>query len=66
MKGVLVHQSYYLTPIEYATKWRTENSVLASEEVDRQTGQDDPQTIKSMVEVFSIAVDNSSFKDVSL
>ena len=64
MKGVLMRQSYYLTPIEYATKWRTENSVLASEEVDRQMGQDDPQTIKSMVEVFSIAVDNSSFKDV--
>ena len=61
-----MHQSYYLTPIEYATKWRTENSVLASEEVDRQMGQDDPQPIKSMVEVFSIAVDNSSFKDVSL
>jgi putative transposase len=28
----------YLTPIEFATKWRAENSVLASQQVDRQMG----------------------------
>ena len=27
----------YLTPVEFATKWRTENSVLASQQLDRQT-----------------------------